>query len=76
MSIIGLRLAVSKGPNRVGSPSPHLKTETGPVSEALSFSFFQFLTMSKVDKPGDYEVPTCFAVKQGSVAKQLLGYQL
>jgi hypothetical protein len=30
-----LRLALSKGPNRVGVSPPHLKTETDPVSETL-----------------------------------------
>jgi hypothetical protein len=31
-----LRLALSKGPNRVGV-SPHLRTETDPVSETSCF---------------------------------------
>jgi hypothetical protein len=29
------RLALSNGPNRVGSSYPHLRTETDPVSETL-----------------------------------------
>jgi hypothetical protein len=33
------------------SPSPHLKTETVPVSETLCF--LEFRTMDKVDKPSD-----------------------
>jgi hypothetical protein len=37
-SITGLRLALSKGPNRVGV-SPHLRTETDPVSETSCFFF-------------------------------------
>jgi hypothetical protein len=31
------KVALSKGPNRVGSSSPHLKAETDPVSETLCF---------------------------------------
>jgi hypothetical protein len=34
------RLALSKGPNRVGV-SPHLRTETDPVSETPYFLFFR-----------------------------------
>jgi hypothetical protein len=37
-----LRLALSKGPKKVGVPlSPHLRTETGPVSEKLCFLVFE-----------------------------------
>jgi hypothetical protein len=35
-----LRLALCKGPNRVGV-SPHLRTETDPVSETLCSLVFQ-----------------------------------
>jgi hypothetical protein len=33
----GLRLALSKGPNKVGVSSPHLRTETDTFSETLCF---------------------------------------
>jgi hypothetical protein len=45
-----LRLALSKGPNRVGV-FPHLRTETDPVSETLCFS----LLFRK--NPGDGQSP-------------------
>jgi hypothetical protein len=38
MGVQWLRLALSKGPNRVGV-SLHLRTETEPVSETSCFSF-------------------------------------
>jgi hypothetical protein len=55
-----LKLALSKGPNRVSSPSFYLRKETDPVSETLCFletlddgqspktRFFQtFLTLTR-----------------------------
>jgi hypothetical protein len=36
------------------SPSTHLKTETDPVSEALSI-YLEFRTMDKVHTPRDFE---------------------
>jgi hypothetical protein len=36
-----LRFALSKGPNRIGV-SPHLRTETDPVSETSCLFFFHF----------------------------------
>jgi hypothetical protein len=48
-------LALSKGPNRVGV-SPHLRTETDPVSETSCFSsnyVFRIRTMDKVRKPSN-----------------------
>jgi hypothetical protein len=41
-----LRLALSKGPNRV-SPSLHLKTETNSVSETLFSNSLEFRIMGK-----------------------------
>jgi hypothetical protein len=39
-----LRLAVTKGPNRVGGlPSPHLRTQTDTVFVTLCFLLFRFL---------------------------------
>jgi hypothetical protein len=50
----GLRLALSKGPNRIGV-SPHLRTETDPVSETSCLFFFlviiEIRTMDKVRNP-------------------------
>jgi hypothetical protein len=50
--VTGLRLALSKGPNRVGV-SPQLRTETDPVSETSCFTlyFFRIQTMDEVRKP-------------------------
>jgi hypothetical protein len=36
-----MRLALSKGPNRVGVSPPHLRTETDPVSETMCFLAFR-----------------------------------
>jgi hypothetical protein len=49
-----LRLALSKGPNRVGV-SLHLRTETDPVSETSCFFLlsFKIRTMDKVRKPSN-----------------------
>jgi hypothetical protein len=42
-------LAFSKGANRVGFPSPYLKTETYPVFETLCFlGYLEFRTMDRV----------------------------
>jgi hypothetical protein len=38
-----LRLALSKGPNKVGVFPPHLRTETDPVSETLRFPLSRIL---------------------------------
>jgi hypothetical protein len=35
-----MRLALSKGPNRVGVCTPHLRTETDPVSEKVCTLLF------------------------------------
>jgi hypothetical protein len=37
------------------SPSPHLTTETVPVSETLCFLVLEFLTVDKVQKPSNSE---------------------
>jgi hypothetical protein len=43
--------ALSKGPNRVGSTSFYLETETDTVSETLCFLRFQVLTAACVQSP-------------------------
>jgi hypothetical protein len=52
----GLRLALSKGPNRVGVTSTHLREETDPVSETSCFLIFR-IQMDKVHKPS---TPECY----------------
>jgi hypothetical protein len=51
-----LRLALSKGPNRIGV-SPHLRTETDPVSERSCLFFFLVIikirTMDKFRNPSN-----------------------
>jgi hypothetical protein len=51
-----LRLALFKGPNRIGV-SPHLRTETDPVSETSVLFFFLVIirirTMDKVRNPSN-----------------------
>jgi hypothetical protein len=54
-----LRLALSKEPNRIGV-SPHLKTETDPVSE-MSCLFF-FLVTIKNPHDGQSSKPQQFCV--------------
>jgi hypothetical protein len=34
-------------------PSPHLRAETGPVSETMFSSYLEIRTMEKVQKPSD-----------------------
>jgi hypothetical protein len=46
-----LRLALSKGPNRVGVSPTHLRTETDPVSETLcSIVLLEYQRMDEVQK--------------------------
>jgi hypothetical protein len=46
--------ALSKGPNRVGVSSPHLKTETDPGSlNVLLSRYLEFRTVDKFHKPND-----------------------
>jgi hypothetical protein len=51
-----LRLALSKGPKRIGV-SPHLRTETDPVSETSCLFFFLVIikirTLDKVRNPSN-----------------------
>jgi hypothetical protein len=43
------------GPTRDLPPSPQLNTETDSVSETSCFSYLEFRTMYKVQKPSDSE---------------------
>jgi hypothetical protein len=50
-----LMSSISKRPNRIGSPSPHLKTEADSVSETFNSSYSELRTMDKIQKPCDSE---------------------
>jgi hypothetical protein len=46
-----LKLALSKGPNRVGVSLPHLKTKQIQFPKLKSSRYLEFRTMDKVQKP-------------------------
>jgi hypothetical protein len=48
-------ITISKGPNRVGVSTSHLKMEIDPVSETLCFLVYRIPAMDKVQKPGTSE---------------------
>jgi hypothetical protein len=53
-----LRLAPSKGPNRVGVSFPSVEDGNISLRNVVFYSYLEFRTMDKVRKPSDYDYRT------------------